>query len=164
MYRFSFRANRLLFLLLILPLLAACSNPADHDDHDEDHAEAQGIRLVRGSVTLYQVLNGQISCSAAPCGVSVSIGQNLTDIEVQFLDENGGEIHSEDLGTEFTMSYSVGSPGLALVEQVGRFGLKMTGVAAGSTAMQVVLNHDGHADLTTPPLSDASAIRVTVAP
>lgn len=161
---FFFRANRFLFALLILPLLVACSNPADHDDDHDDHAEAHGIRLVQGSTVFYQVLEGQVSCLATPCGVPVTIGQNLTGIEVQFLDEEGHEIHAEDLGSEFTMSVTVGSPGLALVEQVGRFGLRMTGVVAGSTTMQVVLNHDGHADLTTPPLSDANAVRITVAP
>lgn len=164
MFRFFFRANRLLFLFLILPLLAACSNPADHDDDHDDHAEAHGIRLLSGSTTFYQVLEGEVSCSSAPCGIPVSIGQRLTGIEVQFLDEEGHEIHAEDLGNEFTMSFTVGTPGLALVEQSGRFGLNMTGVVAGTTTMQVLLNHDGHADLTSPPLSDANAIRITVAP
>ncbi|MDA0875467.1 MAG: hypothetical protein O3C45_10465 [Bacteroidetes bacterium] len=164
MYRFLFRANRLLFLFLILPLLAACSNPADHDDDHDDHADAHGIRLVSGSTTFYQVLEGEVSCSNAPCGITLPVGQSLAGIEVQFLDEEGNEIHAEDLESNFTMSFSVGSPGLAVVEQVGRFGLTMRGVVAGTTAMQVVLNHDGHADLTTPPLSDANAVRLTVAP
>ena len=164
MSRRIFRHHRFLSVFLILPLLAACSNPVDSHDEHEDHAEAQGIRLVSGSTTHYQVLKGLVTCPAAPCGVALTIGQPLSGIEVQFLDENGAEIHAEDLSPEFTLSFSVASPGLALVEQEGRFGLKMTGVTSGSTTMQVVLNHDGHADLTTPPLSDAGAVQLTVSP
>lgn len=162
MFRSHFRANLLLFL--IVPLMAACTNPvSSHDDHDE-HAEAQGIRLVSGSTILYQVLEGQVSCTAAPCGLTVAQGQSLTDIVVEFLDANGLEIHEEDLGPEFTMTFTLGSSTVAEVTQTDRFALSVSGVASGSTAFHVVLNHNGHADLTTPPLSDANAIRITVTP
>jgi hypothetical protein len=159
-----FKSTRLLFTALLLPalFLTACSdNPADHDD-DHDHAEAEGLQILQGSTVLYQVLEGEVTCDTAPCGIQVAVGQSLNGLEVAFIDHDGDEIHAEDLSDEFSMSFNVVSPGLVVVEPNGRFGLNVRGVVAGSTRMQVLLNHDGHADLTSPPVSDASAITITV--
>lgn len=151
-----------LAVLSLLFLSACSSNPADHDDDHDEHAEAHGVQLVHGGAVLYQVLEGQVSCDAAPCGVQLAVGQQLNDIEVAFFDEDGDELHGEDLGSEFTMTFTLANGSIAAVVAADRFGLNMTGSTVGTTAMQVVLNHDGHADLTTPPLTDAGAIQVTV--
>lgn len=162
---FFLRKAPVAFTLAIFVFLAGCdSNPADHDDdheHDE-HAEAEGIQIVNGSAVLYQALEGEISCDSAPCGITVAAGQALNGLEVAFVDHDGDEVHSEDLGDEFSMSFSVSSPGNVVVEQNGRFGLNVRGVVAGTSRLQVQLNHDGHADLTSPPLSDDTAILITV--
>ena len=154
------------FFLALFVFLAGCdSNPADHDDDDQDHdehAEAEGIQILNGSAVLYQVLEGEVTCDTAPCGISVAAGQTLTDLEVAFIDHDGDEVHSDDFGNEFSFAFSVVSPGIAVVEQNGRFGLNVTGVVVGTTRMQVQLNHNGHADLTSPPVSDDSAILITV--
>ena len=152
------------FFLAAFVVLAGCDdNPADHDDHDhDDHAEAEGIQIIDGSTVLYQVLEGAVTCDAAPGGITVASGQTLNALEVAFIDHDGDEIHAEDLDDEFSLGFSVVNPAVAIVEQNGRFGLNVRGVIAGSTAMQVQLNHDGHADLTSPPVSDASALQITV--
>jgi len=158
-----FQAASLFSVAFALVFLTACdSNPADHDDDHEDHAAAEGIQILNGSTVLYQVLAGDVTCAAAPCGISVAAGQSLTGLEVAFIDHEGNEVHSEDFGSEFDMSFSVVSPGIAVVEANGRFGLNVTGVVPGSTRMQVQLNHDGHADLTSPPVSDDRALTITV--
>ena len=158
-----FQAASLFSVAFALVFLTACdSNPADHDDDHEDHAAAEGIQILNGSTVLYQVLEGDVTCAAAPCGISVAAGQSLTGLEVAFIDHEGNEVHSEDFGSEFDMSFSVVSPGIAVVEANGRFGLNVTGVVPGSTRMQVQLNHDGHADLTSPPVSDDRALTITV--
>ena len=160
-----FQAASLFSVAFALVFLTACdSNPADHDDdHDHDeHAEAEGIQILNGSTVLYQVLEGEVTCDTPPCGIALAAGQSLTGLEVAFIDDDGDEVHSEDLGSEFDMSFSVVSPGIAVVEANGRFGLNVTGVVPGSTRMQVQLNHDGHADLTSPPVSDDRALTITV--
>ncbi|NBW93599.1 MAG: hypothetical protein EBR20_04400 [Bacteroidetes bacterium] len=163
-----FRASSLFSVVFALLFLTACdSNPADHDDHDHDHdhdehAEAEGIQILNGSAVLYQVLEGEVTCDVAPCGISVPAGQSLTGLEVAFIDHDGDEVHSEDLGDEFNMSFTVVNPAVAIVEQNGRFGLNVRGTVSGTTAMQVLLNHNDHADLTSPPVSDASAIQIRV--
>jgi len=158
-----FRAASLFSVVFALLFLSACdSNPADHDDDHEEHAEAEGIQILQGSTVLYQVLEGEVTCDAAPCGITLGAGQTLTGLEVVFIDHDGDEVHAEDLGSEFDMSFSVVSPATAVVEANGRFGLNVTGVAAGTTRMQVQLNHNGHADLTSPPVSDDRALVITV--
>ncbi|MGB0651495.1 MAG: hypothetical protein ACPG8N_07060 [Rhodothermales bacterium] len=160
----TLRKSSLAFFLAAFVVLAGCDdNPADHDDHDhDDHAEAEGIQIIDGSTVLYQVLEGAVTCDAAPCGITVAAGQTLNALEVAFIDHDGDEIHAEDLDDEFSLGFSVVNPAVAIVEQNGRFGLNVRGVIAGSTAMQVQLNHDGHADLTSPPVSDAIALQITV--
>jgi len=151
------------FLLSAFVILTGCdSNPADHDDDHEEHAEVEGIQVLDGTTVLYQALDGNISCDAAPCGITVSTGQALNGLEVAFIDHDGDEVHSEDLDDEFSLSFTVASPGIAVVEQNGRFGLNVTGVVPGTTRMQVQLNHDGHADLTSPPVSNSDALLITV--
>jgi hypothetical protein len=163
MKTFLYRAKSLFSIAFALLFLTACSsNPAGHDDDHDEYAEVEGIQILQGTAVLYQVLEGDVSCDSSPCGVSVAAGQTLSGLEVAWIDHDGDEVHSEDLDTEFTLGFSVVSPGTAVVEQNGRFGLNITGVVPGTTAMQVQLNHDGHADLTSPPASDASAIQITV--
>ena len=161
----SFRKASIAFFLSLFVVVSGCdSNPADNDDdHDHDvHAEVEGIQIVNGSDVLYQALEGEITCDTAPCGIFVAAGQSLNGLEVAFIDHDGDEVHSEDLTDEFSLGFSVVSPGIAVVEQNGRFGLNVTGVTVGSTRMQVQLNHNGHADLTSPPVGDESAILITV--
>lgn len=159
----TLRKSSLAFFLVAFVILAGCGdNPADHDDDHEEHAEAEGIQILNGSTVLYQVLEGEVTCDAAPCGVSVAAGQSLSGLEVAFIDHDGDEIHAEDLDDEFDLSFSVVNTATAVVEQNGRFGINVRGVAAGTTRMQVQLNHNGHADLTSPPVSDSNAILITV--
>ena len=154
------------FFLALFVFLAGCdSNPADHDDDDHDHdehAEAEGIQILNGSAVLYQVLEGEVTCDTAPCGISVAAGQTLTGLEVAFIDHDGDEVHSDDFSDEFSLAFTVVAPATANVELNGRFGLNVSGVAAGTTRLQVQLNHNGHADLTSPPVSDDQAILITV--
>lgn len=169
MIQISIRMARRFAILTLLAasmlVLSACSsNPADHDDDHDEHAEAHGIQLVHQGRVLYQVLEGNVTCDVAPCGVRMQAGQSLTGVAVEFLDEEGNELHAEDLSNEFSMAFSITNPGFALVEQADRFSLTFTGVVPGTTRMQVILNHDGHADLTTPPVSESTAITVTVTP
>jgi hypothetical protein len=160
-----FGASSLFSIVFALLFLTACSdNPADHDDDHDDHAEAEGIQILQDATVLYQVLEGVVTCDATPCGVSVAAGQTLTGLEVAFIDHDGDEVHAEDLDSAFDMSFSVVDTGIATVAANGRFGLNITGVAAGTTRMQVQLNHDGHADLTSPPVSDERALTITVTP
>lgn len=156
-------------LLRVLPvaaliLFSACSdNPADHDDHDhEEHADAEGLRVMQGSAMLYQVLEGAVTCDSAPCGITVSAGQSITGLEVAFVDHDGDEIHGEDLDDEFSLGFSVANASVATIAQNGRWGIDVSGVSTGTTAIQLMLNHDGHADLTTPPTSSSSALTITV--
>ncbi len=154
---------RVLPLAALLILTACSDNPADHDDHDhDDHADAEGVRILDGATVLYQALDGEITCDVAPCGISVATGQTLTGLEVAWIDHDGDELHEEDLDDEFNLGIAVVAPGIAIVEQNGRFGINVTGVVPGTTRMQVLLNHGDHADLTSPPATSSDAITITV--
>lgn len=161
---FFLRKAPIAFFIALFVFLSGCDgNPSEEDDNDE-HAEAEGIQILNGSVVLYQALEGVITCTTAPCGISIASGQSLNGLEVAFIDHDGEEIHSEDLDSEFSLAFSVVNSGVATVVKNGRFGINVTGVSVGSTRMQVQLNHNGHPDLISPPVSDANAILITVRP
>lgn len=156
------RATFALMLFSFLFLTACKDNPVGSDDHDDDHAEANGIELVRDGNVIYRVQEGVVSCDASPCGIFLQPGQATSDLEVHFIDADGDEMHAEDLEEGFTMSFSVDSPGVALVEQTGDWTIRVTGIVSGQSRLQINLEHNGHVDLTTPPVSDANAIAITV--
>lgn len=145
-------------------MLFGCdSNPVD-DDHDGDHADAHGFSLLVGQAEVYRVLEGAVTCDADPCGIDVGVGQTVV-VETGFLAEDGDEVHAEDLGAEYTLAGETADTGVARFTRTaadGRFGFRIEGVAAGTTRLQLRLLHNDHADLTTPPLTDADAIIVRV--
>lgn len=156
-----FRATFVLPLCAIFFLTACSDNPASHDDDHEDHADAHGAELIVGNSVVYRVLEGEVSCDTAPCGISTVVGE-ATEVQVRFIDDDGDEVHEEDLEEGFTMTFSVNPPGVAVVEPVGDWGLRVTGVIAGSSVMQIQLNHEGHPDFITPPLENDGAIVIEV--
>ncbi len=134
-------------VFLIMGGLAACSNPAEDDDHDE-HADAEGLVLVLDDEEVVRVEEAEVTGS-----LTVGAGETTSDIEVEFLDHDGHEVHGEDLDEEFTLGVEVRGSEIVTVAYTGRWTFTLEGGDAGDTAIRVQLLHEGHADFTTPDIS-----------
>ena len=155
-----------IFMVLTAAGLAACdSNPVEEDD--EEHSEAYGLRLVQNGVEVYQVLDGQVTCPQAPCGITVAEGAE-TGVTVSFLDVDGDLIHDDDLEEDYSLGFEMADPTIAEAEQRaqdGKWSFHVLGERAGETRMVVKLVHLGdisHADFQTPPLDSPNALTVRV--
>lgn len=152
------------FILLLALGVAACGdNPVDHDD--DEHSDVHGLRLVLNGVEVYRLLEGQVSCQQEPCGVDVPEGDETALIRVEFLDDDGNEIHDEDLDEGFSLDYEFENPTIAEVEQHdedGKWNFHIVGKQAGETKMIVKLMHGGHADFETLPFRQANALMIRV--
>lgn len=154
--------------MLVLPAaltFAACdSNPVD--DHDDDHAAGvEGLTVMMNGAEVWRVLEGEVTCADAQCGFTIAIGEETPLITVEFLNHEGVEIHSEDLAAGFTLGHAFAQEGVAEFEQHpddGKWSFHLHGESAGTTAFQVRLLHNGHADFTSPPVTAANALQVTV--
>lgn len=156
-----------LFVLLMAVGLTACDdNPVDDDHDDDEHASVEGLSVEINGVEVYRVLEGEVSCAQIPCGITVAAGEETPLITVEFLAEDGDEIHAEDFDDDFTLGHEIDDTSVAEFEQHaedGTWNFHIRGLQAGVTEMQLQLLHVGHADFTTPPLGNANAITITVA-
>ena len=139
--------KKLAYLMLIASILglAACDNPVEED---HDHAEVDGLILVSGSTHVVEVEEG-----VATGQLTITVGEDPVEFEVEFTDHDGHEIHAEDLDDEFSLAVISDDTAIATVTVEGRFGFMLDGIAAGTTEMEVQLLHDGHADFRTPKIT-----------
>jgi len=142
--------NRITFIILIgfvagATLVACSSNPVDEDDHD--HAEAEGLVLEINGVNVVTVSQGNVSGQ-----ITVANGASTGHISVEFLDHSGQHLHMDELGAEFSMSWTIVDISIVDVEQVSRWVIRIRGKATGSTSIELMLNHGEHADFRTPPI------------
>ena len=157
----------ILFLIVSSVIWSGCDdNPADHDDdHDHgDHAEVEFLQLVMDDVIIYNhnTETGEVSCEIGACGVRVAPGERTALISVQLLNDEGAEVHLEDLGEEFSLEHEIDDGAVASLEWEDLSSFYIRGENAGATRMQLRLMHGDHEDLITPPLSFDTAISVVV--
>ena len=131
-------------VFLLMSGLVACSNPAE-DDHEEEHAEAEGLVLVLGGEEVVRVEEAEVTGS-----LTVGAGETTSDITVEFLDEDGNEVHVEDLDEELSLNVDIRGSEIVTVASTGQWTFTLEGDEAGDTAIRIQLLHDDHADFTTP--------------
>lgn len=138
--------NRIAKLFGILALTAvaapACDNPVD--DHDDEHAEAEGVVVLSGSTQLVRVLEGQVTGS-----LTVAAGATRPGLTVRFIDHDGRTIAPES-GTYLDVTSSNSAVATWQQNTAGEFGGQLRGVAAGAATLNFRLMHgavgSGHAD------------------
>ncbi len=145
---FAYRRHGVaVIVFLLMSGLVACSNPAE-DDHEEEHAEAEGLVLVLGGEEVVRVEEAEVTGS-----LTVGAGETTSDITVEFIDHDGDEIHAEDLDSEFSLGVEIRGSEIVTVAYTDRWTFTLEGGDAGDTVIRVQLLHDGHADFTTPDIS-----------
>ena len=141
---FAYRRHGVaVIVFLLMSGLVACSNPAE-DDHEE-HPDVAGLTLVLGGEEVVRVANAEVTGT-----LTVEAGETTSDITVEFLDEDGNEVHVEDLDEELSLNVDIRGSEIVTVASTGQWTFTLEGDEAGDTAIRIQLLHDDHADFTTP--------------
>ena len=143
----ALKAHMVLLLSSVMFFTTGCEDDS-HDDHDEEHTDADGFILEDESGTeIYREFEGAITG-----GVALSVGETL-ELSVHFLDPEGNEIeHGDDHEEEEEdLAVSGFDSNIATVEVEDDHGhaIHVIGVSSGSTSFQLQLMHEGHADYTS---------------
>jgi len=142
----------ILLLTSMLLFTAGCEDD-DHDDHDEEHTDAEGFVLEDESGTeVYREFEGAMNGT-----VTLAVGDTL-ELSVHFLDHDGDEIEheegEEDEDHEDGIEVSGFNSSIAVVEAEDHeeehgMAIHVIGVSSGSTSFQLQLMHEGHADYSS---------------
>ena len=147
----ALKAQMVLLLSSVMFFTTGCEDDS-HDDHDEEHTDADGFILEDESGTeIYREFEG-----AMTGGVALSVGETL-ELSVHFLDHEGNEIEhgddheEEEEDHEDGLAVSGFDSNIATVEVEDDHGhaIHVIGVSSGSTSFQLQLMHEGHADYTS---------------
>tara|TARA_B100001094_G_C17702258_1_gene563282 strand:- start:89 stop:571 length:483 start_codon:yes stop_codon:yes gene_type:complete len=147
----ALKAHMVLLLSSVMFFTTGCEDDS-HDDHDEEHTDADGFILEDESGTeIYREFEG-----AMTGGVALSVGETL-ELSVHFLDHEGNEIEhgddheEEEEDHEDGLAVSGFDSNIATVEVEDDHGhaIHVIGVSSGSTSFQLQLMHEGHADYTS---------------
>lgn len=147
----ALKAHMVLLLSSVMFFTTGCEDDS-HDDHDEEHTDADGFILEDESGTeIYREFEG-----AMTGGVALSVGETL-ELSVHFLDHEGNEIEHGDDHEEEEEDHEDGlaidgfDSNIATVEVEHDHGhaIHVVGVSSGSTGFQLQLMHEGHADYTS---------------
>ena len=147
----ALKAHMVLLLSSVMFFTTGCEDDS-HDDHDEEHTDADGFILEDESGTeIYREFEG-----AMTGGVALNVGETL-ELSVHFLDHEGNEIEHGDDHEEEEEDHEDGlaidgfDSNIATVEVEHDHGhaIHVIGVSSGSTSFQLQLMHEGHADYTS---------------
>ena len=147
----ALKAHMVLLLSSVMFFTTGCEDDS-HDDHDEEHTDADGFILEDESGTeIYREFEG-----AMTGGVALSVGEAL-ELSMHFLDHEGNEIEHGDDHEEEEEDHEDGlaidgfDSNIATVEVEHDHGhaIHVVGVSSGSTSFQLQLMHEGHADYTS---------------
>lgn len=156
---FSTRIIALTFATAIL--LAGCNNPAgsddDHEEHEE-HSEPDRIEFL---------IDGESTASYTHSEENTEGHFDLQEeeeisVSVEFFDEDGDEIHSEDLDDEYSLDWEVADAEIAEINEDERWTFTIQGVNAGNTTVQFKLMHGDHPDFSTPAIDEEHALEIHV--
>lgn len=124
-------------------ITAGCDNPVEDDDHD--HAQAAGLVLEQGAATVLTVQGAQVSDT-----LRVATGDTTHAYDVEFLDQDGDRIHSEEFDDDFSLDWTVPDDEVLAIVREGRWRFRIDGLRVDTTAFTLQLMHLSHEDFTTP--------------
>lgn len=142
-------------------LLAGCNNPASNDDDHEEHSEPHSVEFIENDDTIVTYNEGDVNGH-----FDVNSEDETSLITAKFFDEDGDEIHGEDLDDEYSLAWEIANTDIAHIEQHdedGRWSFHIVGKQTGETTVQFLLQHgDNHADFETPAVDESNAIEIHV--
>ena len=133
----------------VLLLLAGCDNPSSNDEDDDhgEHSEPYSMEFIMNGDTIVSYIDGDVSGH-----FDVEEEHETSLITAKFYDEDGDEIHGEDLGDEYSLGWEIANSDHADIEQHdedGRWSFHIVGKTAGETTAEFKLMHGDHSDFST---------------
>lgn len=118
-------------------------------DHDHDHEEAVGVILSIGG---NEVLRATDTDGAATMPNPPAVGQTSDVITVSFLSEDGDIFTPDD--ADFSLGVEVNGTSITTpsVDAAG-YTFTIQGASSGTSTINIVLNHDGHVDYRSVPIT-----------
>lgn len=142
----NFKKLILYAFIILLPAVFFLNGCKDSDPvtPPEEHFEAIGIVLYQSGIQVLSILRGQTSDTLFAQVDSLSSGY-----DVKFYDENENIINPPD-DEDITFGWTIDNPSLVEVYQhpgeEGGYEFHLRGLAAGTTKIEFMLVHGGHAD------------------
>ncbi len=131
-----------LAIILALAVLPACSED-DPVAPQEDHIEAIGLVLYRSDVPVLSILRGVTNDT-----LRVATGVTGEDYDVRFYDKDEDIVEADD--DHHTLGWEIGDASVIDVLQdagkEGKFEFRLRGKKAGTTSVEFLILHEGHAD------------------
>lgn len=148
--------SRILVIALIAGAFAACDSNPIEDDNDHEHTLADIYRLeliMNGEEVV--VIEGADLADGYDNEISIDEGEETPLISLEAFDEDGDEIHLDELGDEYSLSYDEDKLDEDIAEfeqheEDGRWSFHLRGNQPGTTPLELQLMHGDHSDFTTP--------------
>jgi hypothetical protein len=125
--------------------------PVRVEDQGGTHGEPVGLKLYdEESGTLLVTVNADSSVTGS---LSVAAGDTTDHIELMFFDENN--IEFQPPVPEHSLGYMIENGTIAGIDPPTidePWAFRIIGNSAGSTTIRLILNHDNHAEYTSPPV------------
>ena len=154
-----FRIN-LRCLYIYLSLIAISCDDNSNVVAQEEHIDAEGLILELNGNEVYREFQGAIIINNITLGIN-----EVLDLSVHFLDDDGDEIeHEDEEGDEDELDFQISNTDIISIvadehEEVDgdgehhELGFEMTALSSGTTTFTIKLMHEGHADYTSFPIS-----------
>lgn len=150
--------SRILALALVASAFAACdSNPIEDDDgHEHRLTDIHRLELVMNGTAIVVVEDNDLA-GGNPGRIVVEEGEETPLISLEAFDEDGDEIHLDELSDEYSLSYDEGQLDEEVAEfeqhEEERWSFHIRGNQSGTAVLQLELMHINHPDFTTPAIT-----------
>lgn len=139
-------------LLLAVMALSAVSCKNSVTDHEEEHPEPYGYRLVMGNIIVAESIPGSEPTNEFP---ELTAGTESMDVEVYFYDFDKNIFQPDE--PEQSLLVETGDDQIVQIKAgESKWSFSITALAAGSTSIIINLMHNDHPDFT----SDSIAVQV----
>lgn len=133
--------------LFAVAFLAACDNPVDKDDHEDDIV---GVEVTTMSGTVLAAYAG--GAWQIPGGDALHLHlDEEEEVRIFFLADDGDRFQLPPSGSEHTLRVVIDNPAIVSFEAHPDHG-HFKGLAVGETTAEIQVYHGSHTDFETEPL------------
>jgi len=137
-----------LLLMSLLLFWVGCEEDNPVDPH-ETHNEAEGLVLKMNGANFVVVKEGKVQQGK----IEVKVSQTTALISVRFLDADGDEFIPTEEHSSLSLKLQDATLATASVHGSDPWTFTVSGIKAGTTALEIKLMHGDHADFTAPAIS-----------
>lgn len=132
--------------LFAVAFLAACDNPVDKDDHED---EIVGVEVTTMSGTVLAAYASNAWQIPGGDALHLHLGEE-EEVRIFFIASDGDRVQFPPSGAEHTLRVVIADPSIAAFEAHSDHG-HFEGLAVGETRAEIQVYHGTHADFRTNP-------------